>query len=300
MFENIIGQEAIKNNITTNILFAKGTPGAIIPHILFIGPAGYGKTLLATSIAKAFDKPYVSGYGPSITSEEQLVKMFLYQDKLIPEGTILIIDEIHAVKANLLEKIYTIMESFSLPVGSTTIQFPKFTLIAGTTDPQYLTKSMRDRFKLTYVLSKYTEKDIADLVRLKIGPGITIDDDVCKKIYEFTAGTPRKVINLAYNLRVYLFVHPSNNNHVDMDTFDTYLKYQGLTKEGFTAQECEYLNLLREHQKLSVNSLTAMLGINVGVILYIVEPSLLERGLIRIVSGGRVLTEKGQALLSNT
>lgn len=296
MFENIIGQDVIKNNIATNILFVKGNPGTVIPHILLIGPAGYGKTLIATSIAKELNKPYVAGYGPAITSEEQLVKLFLYKGKLIEEGTIILIDEIHAVKPNLLEKIYTIMESFSLPVGSDILQFPKFTLVAGTTDPQYMTKSMRDRFKLTYVLSRYTEQNIKDLIKLNLTSNYAIDDDVCKLIYKFTAAVPRKVISMVQNLKVFCFSFAEDQNHIDMETFEMFLKYQGMTEHGFTSLEYEYLMLLNREGKLSVNSLTSMMGINLGVILHIIEPGLMERGLVRVESGGRILTDTGKAL----
>lgn len=293
MFKNIIGQTFIKNNIIQQIRYCQETD-TVLPHMLFIGSAGYGKTLMATTVASEMGKLFVSGYGPSIEKEEQLVDLFIHNDAMIPRGTVILLDEIHAIKPALLEKIYTIIESFSLPIKSGTLKFPQFTLIAGTTDPQYLTKSMRDRFKNTYLFDKYTVEDTKNIVKLRLADNYVLDDKIYPDLFEFTGGVPRKIINMADNIKVFCFINNITNMSYDM--FHEYLAYNGLTKYGLTNLEDYYIKLLGENNTLSLNSLASLLNVNVGVVTHIIEPNLLLRNLICMKASGRELTDTGRQL----
>lgn len=147
--EEYVGQPQMKAHLQIAIESAKIRKTAL-EHILFYGPPGLGKTTISTIIAHEMAAPIKHTSGPAIEKQADIISLLT---SLI-EGEILFIDEIHRLKPQIEEILYSAMEDFQIDImigsgtGSTSVKMdiPKFTLIGATTKLSSLSSPLRDRF----------------------------------------------------------------------------------------------------------------------------------------------------------
>lgn len=106
-----VGQENIKKHLSVSISSAK-IRGNSLEHVLFYGPPGLGKTTLSTIIASEMGTAMKSTSGPAIDKQSDLVSVL----SNLQEGDILFIDEIHRLKPQVEEILYTAMEDFEIDI----------------------------------------------------------------------------------------------------------------------------------------------------------------------------------------
>ena len=100
-FKDYIDQVKAKSILKTYIEKFKGRA---LPHILIHGNAGCGKTTLARTIAGEHNVPFVEIISKSIVDAQQLVTMIKNAN-----GGIVFIDEVHGLKRDKAEVIYSMM-----------------------------------------------------------------------------------------------------------------------------------------------------------------------------------------------
>lgn len=296
-FEEYIGQNTIKSNLKI-LLQASKERNHPPEHILFYGPPGLGKTTLAHLIAKEQRTQMKVTSGPAIEKVGDLASILT---NLAP-GDILFIDEIHRLSKLIEEILYPAMESGNLDIiigkgpSARTIQLelPPFTLIAATTRIALLSSPLRSRFSGgTYRLEYYTDAEIAEIVKRSANLlSIEIDVDAAHEIAKRSRFTPRTANYLLKRVRDFAQVHKKN---VDVSIVKEALHLLEIDELGLNSSDRKLLETIISKFNggpVGLTTLAAATGEEEGTIEDVVEPYLLQLGLIDRTPRGRVATAR--------
>ncbi|CAM4981753.1 unnamed protein product [Rotaria socialis] len=186
--------------------------GESLEHILFYGPPGLGKTTISTIIAHEMGSAIKSTSGPAIEKQSDIVSLLTS----LMEGEILFIDEIHRLRPQIEEILYSAMEDFQIDImigsgtGSTSVKMdiPRFTLIGATTRLSNLSNPLRDRFGNVLKLDFYEPHHLAEIIgrSFRILGFTDITPEAILSIAERSRGTPRIANRYVKILRDYATV----------------------------------------------------------------------------------------------
>lgn len=301
-FEEYIGQNTIKKNVKI-LLQASQERNHPPEHILFYGPPGLGKTTLAHLIAKELNVQMKVTSGPAIEKIGDLASILT---NLAP-GDILFIDEIHRLSKLIEEILYPAMESGNLDIiigkgpSARTIQLelPPFTLIAATTRIALLSSPLRSRFSGgTYRLEYYSDPEITEIVgRSAALLNITIDNEAAFEIARRSRFTPRTANYLLKRVRDFAQV---SKKIIDVHVVKEALALLEIDELGLTASDRRLLETIISKFKggpVGLTTLAAATGEEDGTIEDVVEPYLLQLGLIERTSRGRIATARAHTHL---
>lgn len=296
-FSEYIGQETIKRNLKI-LLQASQERNHPPEHILFYGPPGLGKTTLAHLIAKEQRSQMKVTSGPAIEKVGDLASILT---NLSP-GDILFIDEIHRLSKLIEEILYPAMESGNLDIiigkgpSARTIQLelPPFTLIAATTRIALLSSPLRSRFSGgTYRLEYYTDAEIAEIVkRSAVMLGVTIDEGGAFEIARRSRYTPRTANYLLKRVRDFAQVHKKIINVNVVKESLALLEIDELGLSGSDRKLLEVLISKFNGGPVGLTTLAAATGEEEETIEDVVEPYLLQLGLIERTPRGRIATTR--------
>jgi Holliday junction DNA helicase RuvB len=199
----------MKRHLSVGIESAK-IRKAPLEHILFYGPPGLGKTTISTVIAHEMASPIKHTSGPAIEKQADIISLLTS----LTEGEILFIDEIHRLRPQIEEILYSAMEDFQIDImigsgtGSTSVKMdiPKFTLIGATTKLSSLSNPLRDRFGNVLKLDFYSVDELAKIVRrsFHILELDEIEQETVTSIADRSRGTPRIANRYVKILRDYM------------------------------------------------------------------------------------------------
>src|SRR2546425_1650055 len=169
LLREVIGQKSVVQRLSI-ILNACRKLKEPLPHILFDGPPGLGKTTFATVLPNELGTTIQMTSGPALTNPKDLMPFLTNAT----EGSILFIDEIHRMPRIVEEFIYPAMEDFRADIvlgegiNARTLSIPlkRFTLIGATTRSGMLSGPMRDRFKMHEHLEFYSVAELAEIIRV--------------------------------------------------------------------------------------------------------------------------------------
>jgi Holliday junction DNA helicase RuvB len=296
-WDEYIGQNHIKENLQI-LLRAAHERSHTAEHILFYGPPGLGKTTLAHLIAKETGRQMKTTSGPAIEKVGDLASILT---NLSP-GDILFIDEIHRLNKMIEEVLYPAMESGILDIiigkgpSARTIQLdlPPFTLIAATTRISLLSAPLRSRFSGgTFRLEFYTESEITEIVKRSASIlGVTIDEEAIGEIAKRSRFTPRTANYFLKRCRDYAQVHKKD---LDKKTVFLALSLLGIDELGLSEIDRAVLTVIIEKfggGPVGLNTIAAATSEEEATIEEVVEPYLIQRGLLDRTARGRTATKK--------
>ena len=300
--DEYIGQTDVKENIRVFIEAAKMRNEAL-DHVLLYGPPGLGKTTLSFIIARELGVNIKTASGPSIEKSGDLAAIL----SSLEPGDVLFIDEIHRMPRYIEEILYPAMEDYSLDiiVGSDEnsrnikIDLPPFTLVGATTRAGDLSSPLRDRFGITSKLEYYTIEELTQIVKRTARVLETqIDNDASLELAKRSRGTPRIANRLFKRVRDFAIVE--NDGKIDLKLCNKALKRLKVDELGLDNTDHELLLAIVNRFNggpVGIDALSASIGEETTTIEDVYEPYLLQTGLLKRTSRGRVVTPKGYEIL---
>jgi holliday junction DNA helicase RuvB len=291
----IIGQRAVAERLEISLAAAQKR-GEPLPHILFDGPPGLGKTTFATVLHNEL------GVELNLTSGAALDKKMDVMPFLTnaSEGSILFIDEIHRLPRAVEEFIYPVMEDFRVDVvlgegmSARTINLPlkKFTIIGATTRSGMLSAPLRERFGMHEHLEFYDVDDLARIITINAGKlRSNLVDKAAWELAARSRGTPRIANARLRWVRDYALARA--DGHISLSVARDALDMQEIDSEGLDKQDRRYLEtLIRVFAggPTGVEALAATMNVSVDTLKDEVEPYLLRREYVVRSPRGRQVT----------
>jgi Holliday junction DNA helicase RuvB len=291
----IIGQRAVAERLSISLAAAKKR-GEPLPHILFDGPPGLGKTTFATVLHNEL------GVELSITSGAALDKKMDVMPFLTnaAEGSILFIDEIHRLPRAVEEFIYPVMEDFRVDVvlgegmsaRTINLALKKFTIIGATTRSGMLSGPLRERFGMHEHLEFYDVEDLTKIITINATKlRSTLAGEAACELAARSRGTPRIANARLRWVRDYALARA--DGHISLSVARDALDMQEIDREGLDKQDRRYLEtLIRvfDGGPTGVEALAATMNVAVDTLKDEVEPYLLRREFVVRSPRGRQVT----------
>lgn len=293
-----IGQKPLRENLKVFIEAARSR-GDAMDHVLLFGPPGLGKTTLAQIIAKELGVGFRATSGPVIAKSGDLAAILT---NLQPHD-VLFIDEIHRLNPAVEEILYPAMEDrkLDLIIGegpaarSVQIDLPPFTLVGATTRSGLLTNPLRDRFGIPLRLEFYSAEELCLIVERSARLlDIPLHKDGALEIARRSRGTPRIAGRLTRRVRD--FAHADQGTEVTKHIADQALLRLDVDASGLDSMDRRYLSCIAENYgggPVGVDTLAAALSEQRDMIEDVIEPYLIQRGLVQRTPRGRCLSAKG-------
>lgn len=294
---DFLGQEKIRRKLEIFIQAAQKREESL-DHVLFYGPPGLGKTTLAHLVAHELGVNIRITSGPAIERSGDLASILTN----LKEKDILFIDEVHRLNKPVEEALYPAMEDFALDIilgkgpsaRTVRLELPRFTIVAATTRAGLLSSPMRDRFGAIFRMEFYTDEELAQIIErsariLKV----PAEKSVYLKLAQRSRGTPRIANRLLKRIRD--FAQIKGEGKIDERILDEALNVLEIDELGLDKADRDYLTALcLDHQggPVGVTNIAAAISEDVGTVEDLIEPFLIQRGLVKRTKSGRMATRK--------
>ncbi len=296
--EEFIGQKELRENLHIFIQAAKARTDAM-DHVLFFGPPGLGKTTLAQIVAKELGVGFRATSGPVIAKSGDLAAILTN----LQPNDVLFIDEIHRLNPAVEEILYPAMEDrkLDLIIGdgpaarSVQIELAPFTLVGATTRSGLLTNPLRDRFGIPLRLEFYNSNELALIVsRTARLLDMPLSEEGALEIAKRSRGTPRIAGRLTRRVRD--FFDASGLKEATEKLVDDALGRLDVDGAGLDTMDRRYMKCIAENYNggpVGVETLAAALSEQRDMIEDVIEPYLMQQGLVQRTPRGRMLSAKG-------
>jgi len=288
----------VRENLGIFIAAARSR-GEALDHTLFFGPPGLGKTTLAQIVARELGVGFRATSGPVIAKAGYLAALLT---NLEPRD-VLFIDEIHRLNPAIEEVLYPAMEDFQLDLiigegpsaRSVRIDLAPFTLVGATTRSGLLTTPLRERFGIPLRMNFYNAEELELIVsRGARVLGCPMTKDGAMEIARRARGTPRVAGRLLRRVRDFAVV--AETLPINAEIAHAGLTRLGVDLMGLDGMDRRYLGCIAENYgggPVGVETLAAALSEQRDTIEEVIEPYLLQQGLLQRTPRGRMLTAAG-------
>lgn len=300
-----IGQEDIKEQLQMSLDASKIREKSF-PHSLFYGGAGLGKTTLSRIMATEFNSQIIFANAPNIQKLPDLISYIMQ----LEDNDFLFIDEIHRLKKELEETLYTVMEDFRIDIITNSgtdvkpisINLPKFTLIGATTAKGKLSQPLIDRFGIKISLKEYTHEELIKISERSAKIlGVKIKKDASELVAKSSRGNPRRINTILDRIIDYITV--DGKDTINLNIVKKVLKAIGIDHNGLEDIDREILKIINYNFKggpVGLNNLSATSGQDKDTLENFIEPFLLKNDFIIRTNSGRKITEKGIMAIKNS
>lgn len=290
-----VGQPAVREQLEVFIAAAR-LRGEPLDHLLLFGPPGLGKTTLAHIVANEMGVNLRQTSGPVLERPGDLAAILTNLER----NDVLFIDEIHRLSPVVEEILYPALEDYQIDImigegpaaRSIKIDLPPFTLIGATTRAGSLTNPLRARFGIVNQLQFYDVADLAHIVsRSAHLLNVPIEESGAREIARRSRGTPRIANRLLRRVRDYAQVR--HDGLITKDVADAALKMLAVDAIGLDPIDQKFLLTIIEKFSggpVGIDNLASALGEDSGTLEDVVEPYLIQNGLIQRTPRGRVAT----------
>jgi Holliday junction DNA helicase RuvB len=266
-----------------------------LPHMLFVGGPGLGKTELAHLAAREMGVTIHERLAQVVSSMAAMNGLLLQA----ADKQICFLDEIHDLMPNVQTVLYRAMEGGQISLQgrdnhTMTMPLRDFTIIGATTDEFRLLSPLRDRFKMVLPFVEYDVESLATITLQRARMlGIELDEQIGREIALRSKGTPRLAIRLLESCHRY--ARAQGDDRITLRHFNETLTLDGLDSLGLGPDEQRYLRFLAERNGDPVRlfTLASALGIHHRTIQSVIEPFLIKSGLVERHSQGRTITKAG-------
>ena len=288
-----VGQARIREQLDIFITAARNR-GEALDHVLLFGPPGLGKTTLAHILAHEMGVNLRQTSGPVLERAGDLAALLTNLER----NDVLFIDEIHRLSPVVEEILYPALEDFQIDImigegpaaRSIKIDLPPFTLVGATTRAGMLTNPLRDRFGIVARLEFYTEAELTAIVA-RSGKLLqaTMDESGAREIARRSRGTPRIANRLLRRVRD--FAEVRGDGTISRDLADRALSMLEVDTLGLDVMDRKLLHAIIERfggGPVGIDNLAAAIGEERDTLEDVVEPFLIQQGLLQRTPRGRI------------
>lgn len=296
-FADFFGQKKLKKNLKIFIEAAQKRKESL-EHILFYGPPGLGKTTLSHIIAHETKTNIRVTSGPAIERTGDLASILTN----LENGDILFIDEVHRLSKPVEEALYPAMEDYCLDIvvgkgpsaRTLRLELPEFTIIGATTRIGLLSSPLRSRFGTTFRLGFYSDKDLAQIVKRSAKLlSFPVDARATREIARRSRGTPRIANKLLRRTRD--FAQVRGKKTITQTVVEEALLMLEVDMLGLDQSDRQVLKAIIEKHEggpVGIETIAAIIAEDIGTIVDVYEPFLMQIGFLKRTPRGRVATRE--------